>query len=116
MMARRRLRLTSGRDRTRETQLHLSGPFDRWGCIRLRFKLLMRLAKGITRLTVDLRRVPYIDSDGLKMIRWLRDDWKDLTLEIINANKSVTRTLMLSHLDDLIADQDREEPPVRAIQ
>ncbi len=111
-MKRRRFRLTRPLDHPRETLIHLAGPLDRWGCVRMRFKLLVRLAKGCGRVVLDLRRVPYIDSDGIKALRWLRDDWQDVRVELVNVNSDVLRTLRLSRLEDLVADGAPEEEPV----
>ena len=80
-----------------------AGPLDRWGCVRLRFRILGRIAKGCKKLLLDLKRVPYVDSDGVRLLKWLREEWSDTAIELTNANRSVCRTLSLSHLDGVLS-------------
>jgi anti-anti-sigma factor len=110
-MKRRRFRLARPLNHPRETLIHLAGPLDRWGVVRMRFKLLVRLARGCSRVVLDLRKVPYIDSDGIKALRGLRDDWQDVRVELINANSDVRRTLRLSRVEDLLAEAAGEPEP-----
>lgn len=91
---------TDARDRTPTVKLR--GPFDRWGAVKLRFRLLLPLARGCKQIVLDLRRVPYVDSDGLKTLKSLQTDHADVHFEIANANRSVQRTLHLAMLDSLL--------------
>ena len=79
----------------------LAGPLDRWGSIRLRLKLLLHLARGCKKLILDLRRVPWIDSDGIRTLRGLLQDHSDVSVEIAHPNKNVRKTLSLIGLDSL---------------
>lgn len=83
--------------------LHLHGPLDASRAARLRLRLLVHLATGCKKVILDLKRVPYIDSDGLRALEALRTDWHDVPIELRNANKRVRRTLSLVHLDRLLA-------------
>lgn len=85
-----------------EALIHLKGPLDRWGTIRLRFKLLFKLARGCQRLVLDMKRVPFVDSDGVRLLRWLVEDFDNLALEVVNANSRVLRTLEWSRMENLV--------------
>ena len=86
----------------RTPTVRLRGPFDRWGAVKLRFRLLLLLARGCKEVTLDLRRVPYIDSDGVKTLKALQEDYSDVSFELSNVNRSVQRTLQLAMLDGLL--------------
>lgn len=79
----------------------VQGPLDKWGAARLRLQLLMPVASGCQKLLLDMRRVPYIDSDGIKTLLALKEDWEGVSIELLNANKSIRRALSLTRLDSV---------------
>ncbi|MEI6915806.1 MAG: STAS domain-containing protein [Armatimonadota bacterium] len=80
--------------------LHPNGPLDKTGSTKLVIKLLSRLAGGCRKIIIDLRRVPYIDSDGIRTILGLLKEYADVVFEVRNANQKILRTLSLLHLDN----------------
>lgn len=62
------------------------------------------LEKGDRRLVLDMKAVPYINSDGLRMLQEaLRQaDEAQASLSLANANDNVLRTLSLSQVDKLV--------------
>ncbi len=80
--------------------MHPAGPLDRSGAVRLTLQLLRRLAEGCKKVILDLKKVPYIDSDGIRALLRVMQDHTDVGFEVHNANKKVRRTLTLTHLNE----------------
>jgi anti-anti-sigma factor len=68
---------------------------------RVRAIMISCLNKGDTQLVLDMQGVPYINSDGLRMLQDVqrRAETQAASLSLANANDNVLRTLNMTQLD-----------------
>ncbi|MBI2841914.1 MAG: STAS domain-containing protein [Armatimonadetes bacterium] len=77
------------------------GPLDASGAIRLKPRLLHAVEDGYRHLVLDSEFVPYIDSEGLKMlIEVMSRPGEPVQIEMVGANRSVSRVFSLTRLGD----------------
>jgi len=88
-----------------------SGSLGKDGSEHVRRAILSCLSKGDRQLVLDMRAVPYINSDGLRMLQdVLREaETLDASLSLASPNSSVLRTLSLTRLD-------RQVPVYRSVE
>ncbi|MCC6485308.1 MAG: STAS domain-containing protein [Armatimonadetes bacterium] len=80
--------------------VHPAGPLDRSGAVRLTLQLIARLARGCKRIILDFKKVPYIDSDGIRALLKVMQQHTDVPFEVHNANQRIQRILTLTRVTD----------------
>ncbi|MDO8682095.1 MAG: STAS domain-containing protein [Armatimonadota bacterium] len=81
------------------------GSLEKDDAERIRSIMLNCLNNGNTQLALDMEAVPYINSDGLRMIQDVLRQAESLeaSLALVNANSRVLRTLNITRLDTQVA-------------
>ena len=82
-----------------------SGSLGQYAAERVRQVMMSCLAKGDRQLVLDMKAVPYINTEGLRMLQELlhQAEIRDATLSLANANSRVLRTLALTHMDQRLS-------------
>ncbi|MDO8586766.1 MAG: STAS domain-containing protein [Armatimonadota bacterium] len=70
----------------------------------VRAMMLSCLNKGDTHVVLDMEAVPYINSDGLRMLQDVVEqaETREASLALANPNDSVLRTLTMTRMDKLL--------------
>lgn len=80
--------------------LQLIGPLDEAQASGLVTLLVQAIDAGNHQFLLDMKRVPYVDSNGLKMLLRVADlDGDELMLTFINANPVVASALELARIN-----------------
>jgi anti-anti-sigma factor len=77
------------------------GSLEKDAAERIRAAMMYLLNKGDTELVLDMEAVPFINSEGLRMLRDVQQqaETREARLSLANANDSVLRTLNMTRMD-----------------
>ncbi len=80
--------------------IRVTGPMDGPGSSKLKPQVFWAAEHGYKELVLDVHRVPYIETSGVRMLQRLFDHFDGLHVSIVHANQSVSRVFDLLHVQE----------------
>ena len=95
----------------RQAVLTAHGSLGEQASQRVRQVVMSCLDKGDRQLVLDMKAVPYINTDGLRMLQDVlqQAEMHEARLSLANANSRVLRTLNMTHMDQRLTIYDSVE-------
>ena len=95
----------------RQAVVTAHGSFNEQAAEHIRKAMISCLDRGDRRLVLDMKAVPYINTEGLRMLQDVlqQAEMYEATLSLANANSRVLRTLNMTHMDQRLPIYDSVE-------